>query len=106
MGARSPAKSGEVALEIDEPTRTPGMAETWFEIIAAVGIPAMPISAVTNLLCSWIWSGFQRTRSHNTKARITVRTEEKEVKVEIWETDASTLQKILETVLADVHTSS
>jgi hypothetical protein len=90
---------------IDEPTRIPGIAESWFEIVAAIGIPGIPIGLASNLVASWIWSSLQKTETRTRRVRVIVRDQTREVQIEVGET-AETLQAIVQSAIERVHTGS
>jgi hypothetical protein len=95
-------QAADVSFEIDGPYEIPGMFETWFEIAATVGIFAIPVSVVTNLLSSWIWSKLYPMNKNGIEGQIIVRNGEKEIQVDLSNIDKDTLNEIIKMVVDNV----
>ncbi len=98
------ASSNSGALTIEAPVRVPGMSGSWFEIVAALGVPGIPLGIAVNLLSSWIWAAFERSPK-TAKARIVVRNDKTEVEIAVENIDTSTFKKTLEAALEHVNRS-
>ena len=86
------------SLQIGEPTRIPGAVESWFEIVALLGVPTVPLAVASGVLANWISSGFKR-KSSTTSIHITFRNGSKKVEIEIKAADIPTLQSLVQNAI-------
>ncbi len=87
------------SLQIGEPSRIPGAVESWFEIVALLGVPTVPLAVASGVLANWISSGFKRKSSTTSNLHITFRNGSKEVEIEIKAADMPTLQSLVENAI-------
>lgn len=86
-------------LQIKESTHILGVVESWFTIVALLGVPTIPVAIVAGVLANWISSGFKNKSSITSDVHITFRNGPKEVEIKIKAADMPTLQALFEATL-------
>lgn len=54
--------------EPEEPQRTPGATEGWWEMAVDFGLVGAPVGLLVNMLASWLFAAWQRSRSEQPSA--------------------------------------
>ena len=57
-------------ISVEEPSRVAGAFEGWYEIVAALGIIGIPMSIVANLISSWIWESYTKSKDSSIPVKL------------------------------------
>ena len=58
------------SISVEEPSRVAGAFEGWYEIVAALGIIGIPMSIVANLISSWIWESYTKSKDSSIPVKL------------------------------------
>ena len=83
-------------LSVERPTKILGFGESLYELAATLGIISLPIGIIGNIIASWIWDAFRKNGISENKSilRVSIRSRNREVHIEIIDVDKTTTEKI------------
>ena len=84
------------------PTRIPGMAESWHQVLVDLGVLAIPAGIVGNAVASWLLTALNKTPSP-TRAKIVLRHGENEAEFDIESVRAGEIKQIVEAAVKRVY---
>ncbi|MCD9186015.1 MAG: hypothetical protein LUM44_06260 [Pyrinomonadaceae bacterium] len=76
-------KAEETGVSVEEPNRAVGAFEGWYEIAAALGIIGIPVSIVANLISSWIWESYKKSKDPNISIKLQLNKGEETLEIEL-----------------------